>query len=150
MASSETLLIPVPWGHISGKTYGNPNGQRVLVVHGWTDNCGTFDLLVPLLSKSFYLVCIELPGHGESSHFPVGIPYNHIEYVAAIRRVVKNYLKWTKFDYLGHSLGAALGSIYAALFPTEVERLIMIDYVKLITWENAETASYYGAYCKSF
>jgi pimeloyl-ACP methyl ester carboxylesterase len=50
----------------------------VLAVHGWMDNAGTFDKLFPLLPRSLYIMAIEMPGHGRSSHFPAGMPYHYI------------------------------------------------------------------------
>ncbi|CAG7817538.1 unnamed protein product [Allacma fusca] len=67
------IAIQVPWGHVSGKTWGDVNGIPVLGLHGWTDNAGTFDRLAPLLPKSLYFVAIDLPGHGRSSHHPEGL-----------------------------------------------------------------------------
>ena len=29
-----TVQLPVPWGHIAGKSWGDPAGRRVLAVHG--------------------------------------------------------------------------------------------------------------------
>ncbi len=29
-----TVQLSVPWGHISGKSWGNPAGTRVLAIHG--------------------------------------------------------------------------------------------------------------------
>jgi len=113
--------IPVPWGHIAGKTYGDPKGSPVLAIHGIMDNSGTFDTLVPLLSKSLYIVAIDLPGHGLSSHLPAGIPYHYIDMVSTLRRIT-NYFQWKKFSWLGHSLGAGLGAFFSATFPTHTNR----------------------------
>ena len=45
------LRIPVPYGHIAGKAWGDPSGKPLLALHGWLDNAGTHDHLVPLLSE---------------------------------------------------------------------------------------------------
>lgn len=45
------LSVPVPWGEIRGKIWGPDHGHPVLCVHGWADNCGTFNTLIPLLPK---------------------------------------------------------------------------------------------------
>ena len=45
------LCVPVPWGEIRGKVWGPDHGRPVLCVHGWADNCGTFNNLIPLLPK---------------------------------------------------------------------------------------------------
>lgn len=43
------LSIPVPWGEIRGKAWGH--GHPVLCLHGWADNCGSFNTLIPFLPK---------------------------------------------------------------------------------------------------
>lgn len=45
------LSVAVPWGEIRGKVWGPDHGHPVLCLHGWADNCGTFNTLVPLLPK---------------------------------------------------------------------------------------------------
>ncbi len=45
------LSLPVPWGEVRGKVWGPDNGRPVLCLHGWADNCGTFNTLIPLLPK---------------------------------------------------------------------------------------------------
>ena len=67
---------------ITGLQYYSP------ALHGWLDNAGTFEPLVPHFPKGhrwvekslrkktpiikFRLLCIDLPGHGMSSHIPPG------------------------------------------------------------------------------
>lgn len=113
----EEVKIPVPWGHISGKIlkyfslsicfivcyfiskgkrWGSKLKQPILCLHGWMDNAGTFDSLVPHLCDDHAFLCIDLPGHGLSSYFPKG-QYYYVFWdgVMLIRRIVK-YFKWNK------------------------------------------------------
>jgi len=68
------MKIPVPYGYITAKVWGslNENSIRTIAMHGYMDNAGTFDRLIPLLPDQFYVVAIDLPGHGFSSHVPYG------------------------------------------------------------------------------
>uniref|UniRef100_A0A672YCG6 Serine hydrolase like n=1 Tax=Sphaeramia orbicularis TaxID=375764 RepID=A0A672YCG6_9TELE len=52
------LSIPVPWGEIRGKVWGPEHGRPVLCLHGWADNCGTFNTLIPLLPQGNHTVNI--------------------------------------------------------------------------------------------
>lgn len=123
----EEIKIPVPWGHVAGKWYGNRNEQPLIALHGWQDNAGTFDRLVPLLPRSIPVLCIDLPGHGYSSHYPVGMNYYVFwDGISLIRRIVKHF-GWTKVKLMGHSLGGALSFLYAASFPDDVSQFISID-----------------------
>ncbi|KAK7866920.1 hypothetical protein R5R35_001660 [Gryllus longicercus] len=100
MADVPEIEIPVPWGHVTGKWWGPRDKQPVLALHGWQDNAGTFDKLAPLLTPHMALLCIDMPGHGRSSHYPKG-----------------------------HSLGGAIGFLYAASFPEEIDKLVQLDIV---------------------
>ncbi|XP_033300925.1 probable serine hydrolase isoform X5 [Bombus bifarius] len=70
--SVEDIQIPVPWGIISGKWWGPIDQQPIVALHGWQDNAGTFDKLIPLLPSNVAILAIDLPGHGLSSHLPIG------------------------------------------------------------------------------
>lgn len=69
----EEIQIEVPWGIVAGKWYGDRDQQPVLALHGWQDNAGTFDKLIPLLPACVPILAIDLPGHGLSSHYPTGM-----------------------------------------------------------------------------
>ena len=36
----------------------------------------------------FYVVAIDLPGHGQSSHRPKGCRYHFVEYIADVKLIV--------------------------------------------------------------
>lgn len=123
----DEVTIEVPWGHVAGKWYGDRSQQPVLALHGWQDNAGTFDRLIPLLPECIPVLCIDLPGHGRSSHYPVGMQYYIFwDGIALIRRIAKHY-GWKKLKLLGHSLGGALSFMYAASYPDDVAQYISID-----------------------
>lgn len=52
------------------KWWGSKDKQPIIAIHGWQDNAGTFDPLVELLPTNLSILCIDLPGHGRSSHIP--------------------------------------------------------------------------------
>ncbi|CAG5938391.1 serine hydrolase-like protein [Menidia menidia] len=120
------LSIPVPWGEIRGKVWGPDHGHPVLCLHGWADNCGTFNTLLPLLPKECRYVAFDLAGHGLSSHRPAGVLYAFPSYVMDVRRVI-DALQWSKFTIIGHSMGGNIGGMFSALYPEMVESLILLD-----------------------
>lgn len=122
----EELRFPVPWGHVAAKGWGSPRNYPVLVVHGIMDNAGSFNRLIPLLPDRFYYLCIDLPGHGLSSHFPAGIPLDFFNYTLCIELIVQS-LGWKEFIYLSHSLGGIIGSFYLALYPGRIKKMIALD-----------------------
>ncbi|CAK1556450.1 unnamed protein product [Leptosia nina] len=123
----EEIEIPVPWGHIAGRWWGPRNKQPIIAIHGWQDNAGTWDNLIPMLPASTAVLAIDLPGHGLSSHYPSGMLYYVFwDGIVLLRRIVRHF-KWQKISLMGHSLGGALSFMYAASFPEEVDRIICID-----------------------
>ncbi|EEB12407.1 valacyclovir hydrolase, putative [Pediculus humanus corporis] len=127
--AKQEIQIPVPWGHISGVWWGSKTKQPVLALHGWQDNAGTWDKLSPYLLPEISILAIDLPGHGLSSHYPPGqMYYLFWDGVYVVRRIV-NYFKWQKVTILGHSLGGAIGFLYAGCFPNDIDKLISIDIV---------------------
>ncbi|KAG7281619.1 hypothetical protein CRUP_019131 [Coryphaenoides rupestris] len=101
------LSIAVPWGQIRGKVWGPDQGRPVLCLHGWADNCGSFDTLLPLLPQA-----MDLSGHGQSSHRPPGVSYYFPSYVADVHRVIK---------------GGNIGGMFTSLYPEMVEALVLLD-----------------------
>lgn len=102
----------------------------MLALHGWLDNAGTFDNLAPLLIKDneLSILCIDLPGHGLSSHLPKGTYYYLCwDGVMTIRRIQQHF-KWTEpLTLMGHSLGGAISFLYAATYPDDVKQYVSID-----------------------
>lgn len=99
--------------------------RRVLAVHGWLDNAGSFEALAPLLPDC-EIVAIDLAGHGRSGHRPPGAWYHYVDYLDELIEVL-DQLGWARSIWLGHSLGGALLSLLAAVRPDRVEQLVLIE-----------------------
>lgn len=126
--TTDTMVV-VPWGLVCGKWWGSKKQRPIICIHGWQDNAGTFDTLIPLLPNNFSYFCIDLPGHGRSTHFPEGMPYYLIwDGVILLRRIMKQY-GWSSMSIMGHSLGALIGFMFASVFPDETDLLIALDAV---------------------
>lgn len=122
----EEFKLSVPWGHIAAKAWGLSTGRRILAVHGISDNASTFNRIINYLPKNLYIVCIDLPGHGFSSHFSSGIPLNYFSYVLSIYHIL-NELRWDTCIYMGHSFGGHIGTMFSILYPKRIEKLILLD-----------------------
>ncbi|KAJ8929979.1 hypothetical protein NQ314_017284, partial [Rhamnusium bicolor] len=82
----------------------------------------------PLLKdKGLSLYCVDLPGHGHSSHLSAGQSYYLFwDGVHFLRRIVK-YFNWEEVTLIGHSLGGGIAFLYAAIYPNDVKKYISID-----------------------
>ncbi|XP_015929743.1 serine hydrolase-like protein isoform X2 [Parasteatoda tepidariorum] len=128
-SNPKEIRIPISYGFIAVKAWGDESAEPVLALHGWQDNAGTFDKLIPLLSSNLYIVAVDGPGHGLSSHKPKGAFYHYMEILVDIKRVI-DYLKWETFSIIGHSLGGTVGLLYSSVYPEKVKNLILLDIIK--------------------
>ncbi|XP_076306495.1 serine hydrolase-like protein [Tachypleus tridentatus] len=124
------IQIPLPYGHLAVKDWGPPDGLPVLALHGWLDNAGSFDTLIPLLLSDLRVIALDLPGHGLSSHKPPGSTYEFVHFLIDVKRVIEFY-EWKKITLIGHSLGCGLAVFFASLYPNLVDCVIGIDLIKL-------------------
>lgn len=107
--------------------YGDKKSEPVLALHGMQDNAATWSALVPHLQMTS-LLCLDLPGHGQSSHLPPGLTLHYLDNILFLRYLLDKHYKYnTNLTLLGHSFGASLWFVYSALFPNEVSRLISIE-----------------------
>ncbi|XP_073997765.1 probable serine hydrolase isoform X2 [Rhodnius prolixus] len=136
--TAEEIRIPVPWGYIAGKLWGEKTGQPIIALHGFLDNLSSFDNLCPLLDVPSVL-CLEVHGHGQSSHIPNGMPLYYADYILHFRYLLKHLYKWDKdLVLMGHSFGSSVIFNYAAIYPEEVSKMINIDCGRYI---NASSLS---------
>lgn len=112
-------------------------GPRVLALHGWLDNAASFLPLLPHL-PGLDIVLLDLPGHGLSDHLPAGADYTPASAIAHVLDVA-DALGWERFTLLGHSLGAGIASMVAAV-SERVERLIAIEALGGLRGPENETA----------
>lgn len=128
-----------PYGHIAGLEWGCPDApNKILAIHGWLDNAGSFERLIPFLldhddnASKYHIVAMDMPGVGLSSHMPPSAIYSTFSTIIEMRRVVQK-LKWSKITLLAHSLGAHLSYMYSCIYPNQVETMISIDLAHPIT-----------------
>ncbi|XP_059044793.1 serine hydrolase-like protein [Achroia grisella] len=124
--SNKEWYINAPWGKIAMISWGNPNGDPVLLVHGRSDSVATFLPLLELLPDHYYYVGVDLPGNGKSDPFPVGVTLCRIHFLGALEIVV-NHLGWEQFTYIGHSNGCDQGLFYNVIYPGRIKKFILLD-----------------------
>jgi len=104
-------------------------GEMAVLLHGWLDHAGSFDLLAPLLPGR--TVALDFRGHGDSQWVGPGGFYHFVEYIADLDGSLELLSPQEPVRIVGHSMGAAAALIYAATRPARVSHLTMIDAVPL-------------------
>lgn len=122
----ETIDLSIRGLSIACKSWGNPNNPPIVALHGWLDNANSFDYLAAQLQDKFYFIAVDLPGHGHSSHLPASSNYHFIDGIFYVMEII-DALRLEKVHLLGHSMGAALGSLIAGVAPDRFLSLVLIE-----------------------
>lgn len=123
------MKIELPFGKLAAKWWGPSDVQPILCLHGWQDNAGTFDRLIPLLPATQSFLAVDLQGHGMSDHYPPGVQYHMIDIVNSIDLIRRIY-GWDQVMLMAHSMGSVASFNYTGLFPDRVKLVIGIDALK--------------------
>jgi pimeloyl-ACP methyl ester carboxylesterase len=100
------------------------NGPAVILLHGYTQTSRMWRPIIPLLAEKFTVIAPDLPGIGDS-----GIPSDGLDMKSAATRVhaLAKSLGIEKARVVGHDIGLMVAYAYAAQFPSEVEKLVVMD-----------------------
>jgi pimeloyl-ACP methyl ester carboxylesterase len=110
---------------LRGLGLGDPSKPMILALHGWLDNAASFIPLANYL-PDYYIVALDITGHGLSDHRPQGCHYHQLDFVHDIHELVESQ-QWQSFILLGHSMGGIIASLYASCFSERVSKLISIE-----------------------
>src|SRR5947207_9891522 len=100
------------------------HGPAVILLHGYTQTSRMWRPLIPLLAERFTVIAPDLPGIGESA-----IPADGLDMKTAAIRIhaLTRSLGIQKAEVVGHDIGLMVAYAYAAQFPAEVEKLVVMD-----------------------
>ena len=121
----QALEFPLANITLSGIGYGDPKKPMILALHGWLDNAASFQPIADYLSD-YYILALDLTGHGLSSHRNQGAHYHLIDFVYDLHEWVDSQA-WPSFILMGHSMGGIISTLYASCFPEHVSQLISIE-----------------------
>lgn len=97
-------------------------GRAIVFLHGFMENMEMWKDFSSQLSKSYRVICIDLPGFGET---PV-IGYIHtMEQMATCVKAVMDSLRLRRYILVGHSMGGYVSLAFAELFHDNVSGLCL-------------------------
>jgi pimeloyl-ACP methyl ester carboxylesterase len=99
-------------------------GPTVILLHGYTQTSRMWRPIIPLLAERFTVIAPDLPGIGDS-----GIPRDGLDMKRAAMRIhaLATSLRVEKARVVGHDIGLMVAYAYAAMFPSETEKLVVMD-----------------------
>jgi pimeloyl-ACP methyl ester carboxylesterase len=100
------------------------HGPAVILLHGYAETSLMWKPIIPLLAERFTVIAPDLPGIGDSA-----IPADGLDMKTAAIRIhaLAHSLGVQKAEVVGHDIGLMVAYAYAAQFPAEVEKLVVMD-----------------------
>ncbi len=100
------------------------HGPAVILLHGYTQTSRMWEPIIPLLAAKFRVIAPDLPGIGDSE-----IPADGLDMKTAAIRIhaLAKSLGVEKARVIGHDIGLMVAYAYAAQFPAETEKLVVMD-----------------------
>ena len=100
------------------------HGAPLILLHGYAETSLMWKPIIPMLAERFTVIAPDLPGIGDSD-----IPAHGLDMKSAaisIHDLAKS-LGVQKAEVVGHDIGLMVAYAYAAQFPTEVTKLVLMD-----------------------
>jgi pimeloyl-ACP methyl ester carboxylesterase len=108
------------------KLYYTTGGRGIplILLHGYAETSRMWTPILHVLGEKFTVIAPDLPGIGESS-----IPVDGLDMKTAAIRIhaLARSLGVEKARVVGHDIGLMVAYAYAAQFPSEVEKLVVMD-----------------------
>ncbi len=99
-------------------------GRRALLLHGWGDSLATWSHLVPVLSKQYEVIALDLPGFGETSQPDTA--WGLQEYSDFVAKFLDKIQAKNLYACIGHSNGGAIAIKAVAHNYISPERLVLL------------------------
>ena len=100
------------------------HGTPLILLHGYAETSLMWKPVIPVLAERFTVIAPDLPGIGDSD-----IPADGLDMKNAAIRIhdLAKSLGVQKAEVVGHDIGLMVAYAYAAQFPTEVTKLVLMD-----------------------
>jgi pimeloyl-ACP methyl ester carboxylesterase len=123
MNNHKEVIYTINGQRIHAHEEGPENAQVALMIHGWSSSWYAMSPLLPILSRRYRCVVVDLPGFGESPRMSqrATIP----AYAELITQLVQEVTD-RPVVFVGHSMGGMISLNITLKQPELVERLILI------------------------
>lgn len=108
---------------IYAREEGPSNAQVAILLHGWSSSWYALSPLLPILSRRFSCIAVDLPGYGNSP------PMTGRTTIARYADLLANLIEQVTDKpvvMIGHSMGGMISLTLAMRFPMLVERMVLL------------------------
>jgi len=112
--------------HVRYHVWGHDNSPVIICLHGLGDSSLSFIEVAEELKKEYYIISIDLPGHGKSDKFITEAEYEMNYMSKWIAKIIKQ-LSIDEYYLLAHSYGADIALNIMKNFKLNVVKTILID-----------------------
>ncbi len=118
--SSRTLEVDGVALHYLTAGHGTP----LILLHGYAETSRMWRPVIPVFAEKFTVIAPDLPGIGDSA-----IPASGLDMKTSAVRIhaLAKALGVSKACVVGHDIGLMVAYAYAAQFPRETEKLVLMD-----------------------
>ena len=124
-ADKVSKFVEVDGMMVHYKKEGNTDAPTLVLLHGTASSLHTWDGWVSELDNDFSIIRMDLPAFGLTGPNKDN-DYSMESYVAFLHAFLRQ-LGIRKFSLVGNSLGGRIAWNYAATYPDEVDKLVLID-----------------------
>ncbi|MDB4944836.1 MAG: Epoxide hydrolase [Labilithrix sp.] len=112
----------------SAQAPGSLAVETVVLVHGFMDAAGTWDLVAPRLAAAgLRVLALDMRGFGEGARIGPGSAYHFVDYVFDLADIVDTLAPGEPVFLVGHSMGGTLTTMFAGAFPERVARFANLE-----------------------
>lgn len=110
--------------NLAYRTWGLREGPPLVLLHGFLGDASDWEKLAHELEQEFYLIAVDLPGHGGSKDVQLDIENAFSDFSEWLSKTLSQ-LGMTHYSILGYSLGGRLAMNHAMNHPEAVDKLLV-------------------------
>ena len=105
-------------------TIGAQEKPSLVLIHGLASNKFTWNAIIEILKDDYYLIAVDLPGHGSNSIYETDFSYSSmVDYLFKLQSHLG-----ISFQYIaGHSYGASISTMTALDKRFKIKKLALLD-----------------------
>jgi pimeloyl-ACP methyl ester carboxylesterase len=136
MVEKSVVVAGARWPYLEG---GDPNGDVVMLVHGFGGDKDNWSLYAPHLTRRYRLICPDLPGFGDTSRDPA------LDYDCRLQaKRLRDFLDAMQIDQChlgGNSMGGYIALLFALAFPERLRSLTLFNNAGVMGTEPSDLQS---------